>query len=109
MNHLGRTLKERFEEKVRPELATGCLLWTAVDNGENGYGQIWVNGRMRYAHRTAWSMTHGEIPPGMKVLHSCDTPACVNVAHLFLGTQADNLADMRRKGRARNQWPRREG
>lgn len=53
----------------------------------------------RLSHRVAWRLTNGAIPDGLQVLHECDTPACVNPAHLFLGTQADNLRDMHAKGR----------
>ena len=48
----------------------------------------------------AWIMAHGPIPPGMNVLHRCDTRLCVRADHLFLGTQAENMTDMARKGRA---------
>jgi hypothetical protein len=51
------------------------------------------------AHRYAWELTYGPIPEGLSVLHRCDVPRCVRPDHLFLGTQADNLADMTAKGR----------
>lgn len=61
-----------------------------VKNGEV------VQGR---AHRYSWEMHVGDIPAGLCVLHRCDTPACVRPDHLFLGTKADNNADMDHKGR----------
>jgi hypothetical protein len=51
------------------------------------------------AHRIAYELECGPVPEGMFVLHRCDNPPCVRVSHLFLGTRADNLADMRAKGR----------
>jgi hypothetical protein len=56
---------------------------------------------MGRSHRAAWKLTHGPIPDGLQVLHRCDNPPCCNPAHLFLGTQQDNIADMHKKGRYR--------
>lgn len=51
------------------------------------------------AHRLAWAIQFGNVPDGKDVLHSCDNPPCVNWQHLFLGTQMDNMKDMKGKGR----------
>ena len=75
----------------------GCHLWTGYT--KNGYGALSINGRQRYTHRLAYALHVGPIPAGQKVCHSCDVHPCVRVDHLFLGTQAVNLADMRDKGR----------
>lgn len=64
-----------------------------------GYGKIRVNGRDWLAHRLIWTITRGQIPQGMEILHKCDNPSCCNPNHLFLGTQQDNVNDMFAKGR----------
>lgn len=84
-----------------PEPNTGCLLWMGGTN-EHGYGIIGLGTREQgtdRTHRVSWRLHRGEIPPGANVLHRCDTPACVNPAHLFLGTLSDNSRDMVTKGR----------
>jgi hypothetical protein len=95
------TMAERFASKVSPEPTSGCWLWDGqVDL--NGYARIsrgppWT--RITFGHRVAWELHRGPIPTGLSVLHRCDVPGCVNPDHLFLGTQADNMADMNAKGR----------
>ena len=76
-----------------------CIEWTGAR--DPNYGNRKVDGVMWKAHRYAWAEANGPIPDGMMVLHSCDNPPCVNVDHLFLGTNMDNLRDASRKGRLR--------
>lgn len=80
-------------------LFTECVAWTGAS--ARGYGYVSVGGRMLRAHRRAWEQQYGPIPAGMVVMHRCDNPSCVNLDHLALGTQADNVADMLNKGRGR--------
>ena len=90
---------ERFWSKVdKTSSPNGCWLWMAARSAW-GYGRSCIMGRERPAHRIAWELTNGPIPEGLRVCHSCDTPACCNVAHLWLGTSADNSRDASRKGR----------
>ena len=87
-----KTLEQRFNEKWIPEPNTGC--WLRTGCYAHGYGAIGLsNGSMMRAHRLSWTFHKGQIPKGLSVLHHCDTPACVNPDHLFLGTRKDNLMD----------------
>jgi hypothetical protein len=84
---------------IAPGMKTPCWLWTGRLE-KNGYARVKrQDSRTQVSvHRAAWEMKHGEVPPGMLVLHRCDVRNCVR--HLFLGTQSDNMLDMRKKGRA---------
>ena len=88
--------KSRFWRKIQK--TTGCWLWTAAKN-KKGYGIFGLGKQTDKAHRIAWRLIVGPIPAGLFVLHKCDVPNCVNPAHLFLGTNLDNVKDMIAKGR----------
>ncbi len=83
---------KRFNEKWTPEPFSGCWLWIGGVR-DDGYGQFIVSRKVLRAHRVSYLIHVGAIPNGNCVLHRCDTPLCVNPAHLFLGTVADNNRD----------------
>jgi hypothetical protein len=93
----------RFWSKIRPAEPGACWVWTKEVNNM-GYGRFttWQHGgRTRFlTHRLAYQLTTGLPLVGVVLLHSCDNPPCCNPAHLTPGTQAQNVADMKTKGRA---------
>lgn len=76
----------------------GCWEWGASRN-KKGYGTLGTMGQGTLVHRLAYELWVGPIPDGMKILHRCDNPPCMNPEHLRAGTQAENVTDMVEKGR----------
>ena len=89
---------ERFWAKVQK--TDGCWLWVARNKVGRGYGRFHPSKRGVLAHRYSWELANGPIPPGLEVMHKCDTPSCVRPNHLKLGTHQDNMDDMVAKGRS---------
>ncbi len=85
----------RVDKSTTPE---GCWLWTGMKNPA-GYGMCF-DGKPIAAHRFSWNLAHPDNPcTGLVVCHVCDVPACVNPAHLFLGTTRINNHDKTMKGK----------
>lgn len=100
----GRWNAKSFWDRFAVNGNTGCWEWKKMQRkrtrcGWTWYGRFIVAQVSWLAHRYSWMIHHGEPPEGMEVLHKCDNGRCVNPAHLFLGTQADNVKDRDLKGR----------
>ena len=92
------TDQEIIERNISPEPMSGCWLWTGYVNSW-GYGRAGSDRAERAAHRLSYRAFVGPIAVGMRVLHRCDVPCCVNPQHLRLGTDSDNMQDAIAKGR----------
>lgn len=86
----------RFWAKV--DKSGDCWEWQGIRQRQ-GYGRVRRDKKLVYAHRLAYELTYGPIPDGLLVCHHCDNPPCCNPAHLFLGTNADNMRDCAEKRR----------
>lgn len=95
--YITRPIHERFWEKVERGEPDECWLWRAGTHGK--YGRFTAWGQSLGAHCVAWIITNGEIPKGLFVCHTCDTPLCCNPRHLWLGTTQQNTADRDAKQR----------
>lgn len=92
----GLTAQEIFWSRV--EKSDGCWIWTGAKEN-HGYGHFRPHSVDYRAHRYSYMLANGPIPTGMHVLHSCDVYACVNPAHLRIGSHRENMADAKAKGR----------
>lgn len=90
----------QFWDRTSLDTETGCMLWEGhVMNG--GYGAITIGNRRLLTHRYALELSTGQpVPEHLVVMHTCDTPRCVNPEHLRAGTQGDNVRDMHEKRRS---------
>ena len=93
----GDDTRKFFGKVKKGKNENDCHIWIGAKFSK-GYGMFRAGGKSVYAHRHAWEIQNGAIPEGMHVLHNCFNKACVNPAHLRLGTNADNLRDWDRVG-----------
>lgn len=96
---LRATALERFWQRVKKGSSSECWIWQGSILKSRGYGMVSWNGKQKYAHRIALSLTDGDWDSRMVVCHTCDNPPCCNPNHLWRGTQLANMRDKTTKGR----------
>jgi len=87
-----------FWDDVDMDTPDHCWPWM-IGKDQAGYGHLMIRGKHEIAHRVAYEIANGPIPPGLEVMHKCDNPPCCNPSHLAVGTRADNARDAQTKGR----------
>ena len=100
-NPVGRpetSLQSKFDAGYIPVPESGCWIWMGGSDKDR-YGLTSYKCKSLRAHRVSWTLHKGDIPHGLCVCHKCDTPACVNPDHLFVGSVHQNNIDRHRKGR----------
>jgi len=97
MNGMSKFIVTKFMQTPKHQKGD-CVIWDGPQWGK-GYGKVAAKCEIMYAHRVAYALSHGSQPKN-NVLHSCDTPLCVNPKHLSDGTQKDNARDMYVRGRS---------
>jgi HNH endonuclease len=97
-------MQQRLDHYTKVDPLSGCHIWQRSTK-PNGYGQLTFRMRRLMAHRVAWIARHGPIAKGLEVCHRCDERRCCNPDHLYLGSHAENMAEMKAKRRALRRLP----
>jgi len=97
-------LQQRLDRYTKVDPLSGCHIWQRSTK-PNGYGQLTFRMRRLMAHRAAWIARHGPIRKGLEICHRCDERRCCNPDHLYLGSHAANMAQMKAKRRALRRLP----
>ena len=97
-------MQQRLDHYTKVDPLSCCHIWQRSTK-PNGYGQLTFRMRRLMAHRVAWIARHGPIAKGLEVCHRCDERRCCNPDHLYLGSHAENMAEMKAKRRALRRLP----